>query len=159
MAKFCPECGEAVKDAWKRCPECGCELPGKKNTEREETATVEIKMKPHIEKRVINEDDEDYDDDEDDDEDDEYLESEESDIVDDDDDEDYEDEDPDEDSPQPEQKTLLKDPQTDPYYNDVLPDVEDELYKTPRQMIVKIVGAVVGLFLLIIVLILQFQNV
>ena len=53
--------------------------------------------------------------------------------------------------------SYIKNPATDPYYNDVLPEVEDELYKTPRQMVVKIVGAVVGIFLLIVILVLQFQ--
>lgn len=43
----------------------------------------------------------------------------------------------------------LKDPQTDEYWNDVVPEIEDELDKIPKDIILKIVGIVIAVLLVI----------
>lgn len=43
----------------------------------------------------------------------------------------------------------LKDPKTDPYWDDIIPDMEDELNRLPKDIIAKGIGIIVGLFLLI----------
>lgn len=41
----------------------------------------------------------------------------------------------------------------DPYWDDILPEIEEEIYSIPKENILKILGCAIGLFILVIWLI------
>lgn len=49
--------------------------------------------------------------------------------------------------------TIPTNPQEDPYWNDIVPEVEKELQKIPKDILLKGIGIVVGIFLIIVYLV------
>lgn len=49
---------------------------------------------------------------------------------------------------QEQQPVYVTSPDTDPYWDDVLPEIDNEIYQIPKDIILKGVGVVVGLFLI-----------
>ena len=179
---FCPECGKKLKGTPKFCLHCGSpidysddeneeieEIREEKKTpspsveKKAETKPAEEKPKKEVSSPQPDPEEEPEEEEYFDEEEEEYAEEGEDNFEEGENDEEeeeeeeeyFDDEDDEEDEPEENNKKVVENlnPETDPYWNDIVPEINEEIFRIPKDIIFKAAGVAVALIFVIVWLI------